>query len=125
MTSQNTTPDCCDLAHAPRRELVARIVDLEGRLLVAEQNATKSHNVARASKWIGDDPMMQDLAVLGAAILRGRALHPEGPSLAALVSEVGEVATAMLRETPGRVVDECLDVAVVAMRLVLEGERRR
>lgn len=43
--------------------------------------------------------------------------HPEGASLAALVSEVGEVATAMLRETPERTKDELLDVIVVAIRL--------
>jgi NTP pyrophosphatase (non-canonical NTP hydrolase) len=41
---------------------------------------------------------------------------------AALVSEVGEVATAFLRETPERVQEEAVQVAVVAMRIATEGD---
>lgn len=48
-----------------------------------------------------------------------RKKHPEGVNLTALVSEVGEVATAMLRETPERMKDELLDVIVVAIRFWL------
>lgn len=48
-----------------------------------------------------------------------REKHPEGSDLTSLVSEVGEVAKAMFAETPARVRAELVDVAVVALRIVL------
>jgi len=54
---------------------------------------------------------------LAVAIDRARKLHPEGCNLTSLFEEVGEVARAVRRESPDRVRDELLDVAVVAMRL--------
>lgn len=48
-------------------------------------------------------------------IHRAAELHPEGPSLEALVEEVGEVARAM-QDSPERLAEELLDVAVVALR---------
>jgi NTP pyrophosphatase (non-canonical NTP hydrolase) len=59
-----------------------------------------------------------ELAPLAEAIGRARAKHPKGPSpLRSLIEEVGEVASAMRRESPERVREELLDVAVVAVRL--------
>ncbi len=49
----------------------------------------------------------------------GREKHPKGSALHHLVEEVGEVCRAMRRETPERVKDELLDVAVVAFRMYL------
>lgn len=57
-------------------------------------------------------------------IERARRLHPEGSNLAALTSEVGEYATALLRESKERQRDELWDVAVVAVRLALGEEMR-
>lgn len=54
---------------------------------------------------------------LAATMVRARVKHPNGPEgMRSLASEVGEVATAELRETPERVREELLDVAVVALR---------
>lgn len=50
-------------------------------------------------------------------------LHPERPSLAALVEEVGEVARAM-QDSPERLAEELLDVAVVALRWHMQEVRR-
>lgn len=157
MTAQNpnTTADLMHFSTLGRHELVARIVDLEKRLSTAEEAerrarasehtmlgtltsaqelATKSLNIARATKAIGDDPIMQELAVLGAAIVRARGLHPAGCALRHLVSEVGEVAHAMCIGDVGiggdvakreeRIREELLDVAVVAMRMALGDTRQ-
>ena len=56
-----------------------------------------------------------DLADLCRRIHRANELHPEGPSLAALGEEFGEVCRA-LEESPERLAEELLDVAVVALR---------
>lgn len=54
---------------------------------------------------------------LAAAIARAERIHPDGPDgMRALSEEVGEVASALRRETPERVCEELLDVAVVAIR---------
>jgi len=66
------------------------------------------------------DPLLAGaLACLshGVAIARGK--HPKGPSLRSLMEEIGEVASAVRRESPDRVRDELLDVAVVAIRIWL------
>jgi hypothetical protein len=63
------------------------------------------------------EPLVWQLLELGAAIGRAREKHPGGSDLTSLLSEAGEVATAMYRETPSRVAEELLDLAVVAMRL--------
>jgi len=83
----------------------------------------------RASKFVdacaAEDPELLIphagvLAKLTAAILRARANHPGGPDgIRSLAEEVGEVVNAMRRETPDRVREELLDVAVVAIRLYM------
>ncbi len=60
-----------------------------------------------------------ELDPLVEAIARGRAKYPKGACIEALLSEAGEVATAMMRETPDRLRSELLDLAVVATRLAL------
>ncbi len=91
--------------------LLRRLDELDAKLGVAA-------SVARAVRTIGDDPIMQRLAPLGAAIVRAREIHPEGASLVALLAEAGEAANARLKGEPNeRFVAECIDVAVVAMRL--------
>lgn len=56
-------------------------------------------------------------------LARARAKFP-GPdaTLAALVEEVGEVAKAVLDEDEERVLAEAVQVAVMAARLVLDGD---
>jgi hypothetical protein len=61
------------------------------------------------------EPLRLNIADLCSRIHRAAELHPEGPSLAALVEEVGEVARAM-QDDPARLAEELLDVAVVALR---------
>lgn len=43
--------------------------------------------------------------------------------MCALTEEVGEVAKALLDESPDRVYEEAVQVAVMAMRLATEGDR--
>lgn len=102
-------------------------------LTAAQAASTRDLNIARAVRQIGDDPIMQALAPLGAAILRARAKHPVGCALRHLLSEVGEVADAMcigdvgiggdVEKREDRIREELLDVAVVAFRMHL-GEVR-
>lgn len=58
---------------------------------------------------------------IGKRLVEARAKHPEGVNLAAAVSEMGEVATAILCETPERVEDEILDCIAIWIRW-LNGE---
>lgn len=54
---------------------------------------------------------------LDAAMAKAIAKHPGGPDgMRSLVEEVGEVASAMRRETVERVRAELIDTAVVALR---------
>lgn len=65
------------------------------------------------------------LVRLAGRVVTARMKHPGGADgVRALVEEVGEVASAMRRESPERVRDELLDVAAVAIRMWL-GEVQR
>lgn len=79
---------------------------------------------ARASKALVEGLQvaldMHPLAPLLRALKAAREKHPGGPDgLRSLMEEVGEVANAIRRETPERVREELLDVAVVALRWYL------
>lgn len=64
--------------------------------------------------------LLQRLAPLATAIDVARAKHPGGPDgMRSLAEELGEVASAIRRESPERVREELLDLATVAMRLYL------
>lgn len=56
---------------------------------------------------------------------RARAKFPakKQPTFTALVEEVGEVAKAFLDESPDRIYEECVQVAVMAMRCATEGDK--
>ena len=64
-------------------------------------------------------PLRELAPEISAAIESAREQHPEGANLAALVEEVGEVAKAALKlgRNSQHYRAECLDVAVVALRL--------
>lgn len=110
--------------------MLIRLVNIVEAGLCPIDNEDVSRDVREAknrAQWLRERaeraPGMRDALVeLCSAIERARDRHPEGSNLAALISEVGEVATAMLRESPSRIRSELLDVAVVAVRLWL-GER--
>lgn len=54
---------------------------------------------------------------------RARAKHPgDNATLAALVEEVGEVSQAMIDHDAAHVRNEAVQVAAMAMRLVLDGD---
>lgn len=75
-------------------------------------------------------PMMPDnydeavfLARVADELHRARGRHPgDNATLAALTEEVGELAQAMLDDEPNHVRDEAVQVAAMAMRLVLDGD---
>lgn len=66
-----------------------------------------------------------ELTPLAEAIAIARTKHPGGSDLTSLLSEAGEVARAMYSETPERVREELIDVAVVAMRLYFGEIKKR
>lgn len=58
-----------------------------------------------------------------AELARARTKFPgKNVTFAALVEEVGELATAMFSENRERVREEAVQVAVMAMRVVLDGD---
>lgn len=88
-----------------------------------QRRCTELLSTDRLARFIEKHPKsIEPLLDLAWALDRARGLHPEGASELALLEECGEVARAHRRETPDRVREELLDVAVVAMRLYL-GER--
>ncbi len=107
-----------------RGELCDAIDDLSKRLRAVETErnaylANLTSTQSRCTELLLANRAIPDIAPLLEALTVGRAKHPEGANLTALAEEVGEVARAMRRETPERVREELLDVAVVAMRLYL------
>lgn len=71
------------------------------------------------------DPQRVDsaLAAVAAELERARAKFP-GPNVtfAALVEEVGELSTALFSEGSGPVREEAIQVAVMALRIILDGD---
>lgn len=59
-----------------------------------------------------------------AELTRARVKFPgKNATFPALVEEVGELATALMEETKDRVHKEAIQVAVMAMRIVLDGDQ--
>lgn len=129
--------DTRHLTGVGRDELVKLISDLAAELhddrtmlrkvsenlTATQRRCTELVQLDRLARFLEANPELQPVLVdLAWAIERARALHPEGASELALLEECGEVARAHRRETPERVREELLDVAVVAMRLYI-GER--
>lgn len=75
-------------------------------------------------------PMMPDnydealfLAAVADELHRARAKHPgDNAIMTVLTEEVGEVAEALMDESADRVRQEAVQVAAMAMRLVLDGD---
>lgn len=63
-----------------------------------------------------------ELAALRTALAKAREKHPEGSDLIAIASELGELANAIRNESPERVAQEAIDLAVTALRFAM-GER--
>lgn len=98
---------------AENKVLTEQVTDLQKKA----NGALASHRLA---KKLADEPdLMVAMLDLAWGIDKGRAKHPNGSDLTSLISEVGEVAKAMYAETPERVLEELLDVLVVALRLRL------
>lgn len=63
------------------------------------------------------------MAEISSELARARQKFPgKNVTFAALVEEVGELATATFEEGRGRVRKEAVQVAVMAMRMVLDGD---
>lgn len=107
-----------DLHH--ERDMLRKVSE---NLTSTQRRCTELVQLDRLARFLEQHPALEGyLTDLSWAIERARALHPEGASELALLEECGEVARAHRRETPARVREELLDVAVVAMRLYI-GER--
>jgi NTP pyrophosphatase (non-canonical NTP hydrolase) len=112
------------LAGAVPTELAAQsIVEIQKKHREALREATqKASKIDLALSGLSD----AELAFLESVVVelsRAKVKYPDPRRrFAALVSEVGEVATAFLRETPERVQEEAVQVAVVAMRIATEGD---
>ena len=70
-----------------------------------------------------DPQITRLLAEIEAELARARATFPgDGVTMLALVEEVGELAKAAFEEPKARVRREAVQVAVMAMRVVLDGD---
>lgn len=75
---------------------------------------------ARATAATAEQALAADIL---AELIRARAKFPgKNVTFAALVEEVGELATATFEESSDRVRKEAVQVAVMAMRMVLDGD---
>ncbi len=127
-----------DLSSIGRMKLEASLRELEHKLALVEEDrdhyfanltATQKRcsallHSSRLEKHFEERPADAEAFIaLAWALERARNKHPRGAQgIGSLTSEVGEVATAILRETPERVREECIDTAVVAVRLWLGEE---
>lgn len=129
--TEDTTTDLTARLDAIRRDRLRlaeqlaaakrEIAHLTANVTALQTDANHALVCSRLDRVLTSRPeLMAALLDLAWGIEIARAKHPEGSDLTSLVSEVGEVATAMDRETPARVRAELLDVAVVAMRMRLD-----
>ena len=74
----------------------------------------------RPSVSVAEDALCSEIL---AELTRARAKFPgKNVTFAALVEEVGELATATFEESADRVRKEAVQVAVMAMRMILDGD---
>lgn len=83
--------------------------------------------LGRAGKIPGGECAAGELELFDRLVDRvrhARAKHPHRGNMlfGALVAEQGELAMAIMNETPERIIDEALDVAAVAIRIASEGD---
>lgn len=108
-------------------DAIARAEDAERRerhmlatLTQAQQRSTACLEIARACKFIGDDPIMQSLAPLGEACLRDAETYPEGRVFQLLIAAVGRLGGELAGDPDPkqreRVRAALLDVATAASR---------
>lgn len=91
--------------------------------LVAERDAALAAITALRARPVWEGPEHQLAADVLAELSRARAKFPgKNVTFAALVEEVGELATATFEESADRVRKEAVQVAVMAMRMVLDGD---
>lgn len=93
----------------------------EGRGLLLGRNAT--HEILTAAMNYAPIDERLFMARVVDELHRARAKHPgDNATLAALTEEVGEVSQALLDERASQVMHEAVQVAAMAMRLVLDGD---
>ena len=121
-----TTPPAASDTPRPERELLSKIARLleDHRSWDYEFNAdlvlaaVRAHDAARGLSLEAD--LCSDIL---AELTRARTKFPgKNVTFAALVEEVGELATAIFEESRGRVRKEAVQVAVMAMRVILDGD---
>lgn len=89
----------------------------------AELNSNLTSVQARCTEQLEELRQLRVFAPLAHGLERARRLHPEGSSFADLLDEVAELARE-LGPAPNRIVQEAHDVAIVALRIALGGDRR-
>lgn len=91
------------------------------RLLAIARQLEAQVAAGQREEAVGDEAGLAN--EIGAELARARAKFPgKNVTFAALVEEVGELATATFEESRERVRKEAVQVAVMAMRMVLDGD---
>ncbi|MCA0846071.1 hypothetical protein [Salipiger thiooxidans] len=103
--------------------------DYEGRILSALSDAPPCESARRSDAPAREVTVREATAEealaqkISAELVRARTKFPgKNVTFAALVEEVGELATATFEESSYRVEEEAVQVAVMAMRMVLDGD---
>ena len=90
----------------------------------AAGQASKQERIAELEKLLFDRSNDGDfLTKVSVEVTKSRRKYPSPDALSlAVAEEAGEVARALTKESAERVYDECVDLAIVAMRLATEGD---
>lgn len=102
-------------------ERLAQLLDSARRLGIGEYVAVYTELQSRRQSAGSEERVMADEIL--SELIRARTKFPgKNVTFAALVEEVGELATATFEEGRDRVRKEAVQVAVMAMRMVLDGD---
>jgi len=109
------------LMHLCRKHGMPETTDLCLTWLDSAMTALKAERDAAVARAESPEQALADKIL--AELVRARTKFPgKNVTFAALVEEVGELATATFEESAERVEKEAVQVAVMAMRMVLDGD---
>lgn len=110
--------------HRHRYRISASENGFSGHTLAIEcTDAIHAETIVNLIDWNGGDPTVNLVFAILRELHFARHKYPgKNVTFAALVEEVGELAKATFEESAERVQEEAVQVAVMAMRMVLDGD---
>lgn len=97
--------------------------DADGEVIAILWNAWRAGEIGKHRATVSVSPELALATDILEELVCARAKFPgKNVTFAALVEEVGELATAIFEESAGRVRREAIQVAVMAMRMILDGD---